>query len=215
MTIKKTYKNSSRGREVEISIPELLFKVQGVTEGQITYGATPRTVYSRTPIFGKCEFEYDADAKTLSIIRIDAEPQGMGLGAVLIYLLTNYPVLRLPRDSRIVADNVLETARRFYLQMGFRPSSKDRVTNNIFARPPGDGVDFYGAYFPQPFSHPVSKMDHDKVLYRTSNGRMVTRKRFGERINQGRASIDWEGEPLRIEQRAKSHFMAMGWQEVR
>lgn len=138
-----TYKSTSTAKTVRMWSPDHF-----VTEGIICYGV--RAIADVDEYNGECDFFYETSPRpTLTIASIAARPDRSGLGALMIVDLLKYTqrVNIWPMLSRVVADSVLDTARQFYRQIGFRPSSDEVDSYNDIAPPPEEDVIFSRSYF--------------------------------------------------------------------
>jgi hypothetical protein len=191
----KIYKNRLSGQVVKMCIPD-----GGGTSRTIWYGDKDAASYRYGA--GQCHFEYDVGNRSLIITEIEANPEGLGLGALLLYEVTSHAIRSFPAVINVVADSVVMLARGFYLQIGFRPAISNVEMNNRLPSP-GDGVNFASRYF--------QAKGAGAAIYQATNGLSVTRKLFSNRIEAGRNAPDWEASPLTVLARAREK--SAHWEE--
>lgn len=192
----KIYKNRLSGQVVKMSIPDGCG-----TSRPIWYGEMAAASYQYGA--GQCHFDYSDHYRWLVITDIETNPQGLGLGSLLLYEVTSYAIQSLPAVVSVVADSVVMTARGFYLQNGFRPASCNFEMTNKDVPTPGDGVNFASGYF--------QAKGAGAAIYQATNGLSVTRSIFSNRIRDGRNAEHWEASPLTLLARAREK--SAHWEE--
>ncbi|MCX2682111.1 hypothetical protein OOZ15_19330 [Galbibacter sp. EGI 63066] len=172
----KRYKSTLTEQIIELEIPDKLD-----LKGEISF----RDYKSKE---NSGMFGFELSGETLIITDIWT-PGGLKITDLFILEAINYYKMHGLNVTSVIADRVIQSARGFYLQNGFLPTTSNMEMNNKYVPPPdSDEINFAAHFF------------HTRILggdiYETKNSegelRSVTRNGFDMRIEAGRNAPHWK-----------------------